>query len=63
METVSAENKGYIADILVVTYNHVKEIADNVKFRILLVSIEIVPLFWVSNQHEKYHILSQYHDN
>lgn len=36
METVSAENKGYAADILVVTYNHVKEIADNVKFRILL---------------------------
>lgn len=41
METVSAGNKGYSADILVVTYNHVKEIADNLKFRILIVSIAL----------------------
>ncbi|KAG6526064.1 hypothetical protein ZIOFF_016039 [Zingiber officinale] len=37
METIKAGNKGYVAEILVVTYNrHTEDIDDQSKFRILL---------------------------
>ncbi|KAG6532416.1 hypothetical protein ZIOFF_006259 [Zingiber officinale] len=37
METIKASNKGYAAEILVVTYNrHTEDVDDQSKFRILL---------------------------
>jgi hypothetical protein len=42
MDTITTSNKGYSADLLVVTFNHVKESVDNgSKVHILLVSFQL----------------------
>ncbi|KAG6526717.1 hypothetical protein ZIOFF_016718 [Zingiber officinale] len=48
METIKADNKGYVAEILVVTYNrHTEDVDDQSKFRILL-NIPCIPELWTA---------------
>jgi len=48
MEKMRADNKGYAAEIVVITYNHVKKQTNNKsKFRILL-NIPCLPELWTA---------------
>lgn len=47
IETIESENKGYVAQVAVVTYCRDRKEDDNSKFRILLM-IPCVPDFWAA---------------
>ena len=63
MDTITTSNKGYSADLFVVTFNHVKESVDNgSKVHILLVSFQLKFLHSFSlNRMQYYASFNQLH--